>query len=234
MIRELHRLEPSLQIVPFCMHKYFVGGDDRKFYRRLLKGFPQILLNWTIGTVLRWRIFAFFASSRAVLAMRFHSVVFSLATNTPFLAVDYTMGGKIAGLLSDVGAPELIRSIADFDGKSTASALLDVEPAQRDADELARAIESALGRAFDRCFRDAAIQRGQRMPVGLIMQGDEQLDWRDGTHQEPRAFMRPSASGKGRCRVALDLQRLADLLLISPKKHQKTYSQPIPAHSPRG
>ena len=96
--------------------------------------------------------------------MRFHSVVFSLATNTPFLAVDYTMGGKIAGLLRDVGAPDLVRSIADFDGKATASALLDVEPAQRDADELARAIDTTLGRAFDQVFPRCRYRTRRELP----------------------------------------------------------------------
>lgn len=159
MIRELHRLEPSLQIVPFCMHKYFVGGDDRKFYRRLLKGFPQILLRLDDRHRAPAEDLRFFATSRAVLAMRFHSVVFSLATNTPFLAVDYTMGGKIAGLLSDVGAPELIRSIADFDGRSTASALLSVGTSQRDPDEFAMAVEAALGGAFVRTLQNRSARR---------------------------------------------------------------------------
>jgi polysaccharide pyruvyl transferase WcaK-like protein len=161
MIRELHRLDPALEIVPFCMHKYFVGGDDRKFYRRLLQEFPHILGRLDDRHRSPAEDLRFFSCSRSVLAMRFHSVVFSLATNTPFLAVDYTMGGKIAGLLRDVGAPELIRSIADFDGRSTASALLTVEPLQRDADELARAIESALEGTFDRCFRNAALDEGE-------------------------------------------------------------------------
>jgi polysaccharide pyruvyl transferase WcaK-like protein len=148
MLRELHRLEPSLEIVPFCMHKYFVGGDDRKFYRRLLKGFPEILARLDDRHRPPEEDLRFFASSRAVLAMRFHSVVFSLATKTPFLAVDYTMGGKIAGLLRDVEAPELIRSIADFDGKSTAGALLSVKAVRRDPDEFAMAVETALENAF--------------------------------------------------------------------------------------
>jgi hypothetical protein len=42
MIRELERLNPAIRIVPFCMHKYAEGGDDRAFYRRLLVAFPKI------------------------------------------------------------------------------------------------------------------------------------------------------------------------------------------------
>jgi polysaccharide pyruvyl transferase WcaK-like protein len=154
MLRELGRLEPSLEIVPFCMHKYLVGGDDREFYRRLLKGFPQILARLDNRHRPPAEDLRFFASSRAVLAMRFHSVVFSLATNTPFLAVDYTMGGKIAGLLGDVGARDLMRKIADFDGKSTARTLLTTEAVRQNPDELAKAVETALDRAFVRCLQD--------------------------------------------------------------------------------
>jgi polysaccharide pyruvyl transferase WcaK-like protein len=94
-----------------------------------------------------------------VLAMRFHSVVFSLATNTPFLTVDYTLGGKIAGLLRDVGAPELIRSIADFDGRFTASALLSLETPQRDPDRFAMVVEAALEGAFIRTLQDGSATR---------------------------------------------------------------------------
>ena len=159
MIRELHRLEPSLEIVPFCMHKYFVGGDDRQFYRRLLTGFPKILARLDDRHRSPAEDLRFFSASRAVLAMRFHSVVFSLATNTPFLAVDYTMGGKIAGLLRDVDAPELIRSIADFDGRSTASALLAAETPQRNPDEFAMAVETALEGAFLRTLQNGPARR---------------------------------------------------------------------------
>ncbi len=159
MLRELQRLEPSLEIVPFCMHKYFVGGDDRKFYRRLLGRFPQILARLDDRHRPPAEDLRFFSSSRAVLAMRFHSVVFSLATNTPFLAVDYTMGGKIAGLLRDVGAPDLIRSIADFDGKAAARALLATEAVSRDPDEFAKIVETTLDRAFVRCLQDGSVTK---------------------------------------------------------------------------
>jgi len=158
MFRELIRLDSSLQIVPFCMHKYVIGGDDRKFYRRLLAEFPEILSRLDQRHRTPAEDLEFFGSSRAVVAMRFHSVVFSLATETPFLAVDYTRGGKIAGLLNDVGAPERMRGIAEFDGKEAARALLSTNTSPGDPDEIARAVDTALGRAFARCMQEIPFQ----------------------------------------------------------------------------
>lgn len=153
MLRELTHIDPSLEIVPFCMHKYIVGGDDRKFYRRLLKDFPEILARLDQRHRTPAEDLRMFASSRAVVAMRFHSVAFSVATETPFLAIDYTRGGKIAGLLDDVRAPGLIRGIADFDGSEAANSLLTVSSPPRDPAEMADAVENALGRAFAKVFQ---------------------------------------------------------------------------------
>jgi len=155
MFNELLRLDSTLQIVPFCMHKYIVGGDDRKFYRRLLVNFPEILARMDQQHRTPAEDLRYFASSRAVVAMRFHSVVFSLATQTPFLAVDYTRGGKIAGLLNDVGAPDRMRGIAEFDGKEAARTLLATTTAPGNPEEMARAVDTSLGRAFARCFQTA-------------------------------------------------------------------------------
>ena len=127
MIREILRADSSVKIIPFCMHKYAVGGDDRIFYRRLLVEFPEILARLDNRHRTPPEDLHLFARSRAVLAMRFHSVVFSLATKTPFLAVDYTLGGKIEGLLDDVGGKHLLISIDRFDGTSTAARLLSLE-----------------------------------------------------------------------------------------------------------
>lgn len=42
-----------------------------------------------------------FAASPLNICMRFHSVVFAHSLQTPFWAIDYTLGGKIEGFLSD-------------------------------------------------------------------------------------------------------------------------------------
>ena len=166
MIAEILRLDPSLKLVPFCMHKYAVGGDDRIFYRRLLSQFPEILCRLDNRHRTPAEDLDLIGGSRAILAMRFHSVVFSLATNTPFLAIDYTLGGKIAGLLSDIGARDLLIPIDRFDGKDTARRLLSLKHSIIDVTDKVAASAAAL----DRCFASVplpAIDRSERdVPSG--------------------------------------------------------------------
>jgi polysaccharide pyruvyl transferase WcaK-like protein len=153
MIEEILRVDPTIKLVPFCMHKYAVGGDDRIFFRRLLARFPEILSRLDNRHRTPIDDLNLIARSRAVLAMRFHSVVFSLATNTPFLAVDYTLGGKIAGLLKDVNALNALIPIDRFDGARTAERLLALKEQTTDLSAYIGAteasIEKCLACAFD-------------------------------------------------------------------------------------
>lgn len=123
---------PDTNIVPFCMHKLAVGGDDRVFYRRLFKHKPAVLGHLDNRHRPPAQDLHTFQSAQAVLAMRFHSVVFSLATGRPFLAIDYTLGGKIAGLLGDLGLSDRLINLADFKGAAAADQLLRVPPAETD------------------------------------------------------------------------------------------------------
>jgi len=152
MIRELRRLRPSVRIVPFCMHKYTEGGDDRAFYRRLLKDFPEEYSRIDNQHRAPVEDLQTIARSRAVLAMRFHSTVFSLATRTPFLALDYTRGGKIQGVLRDMGASDLLTSIDNFDGSQMAKRLLAVEFPDVPLEQKVAAAEALLSQAFQRAF----------------------------------------------------------------------------------
>ena len=152
MIDEILRIDPAIRLVPFCMHKYAVGGDDRIFYRRLLTRFPDILSRLDNRHRTPLEDLDLIARSRAVLAMRFHSVVFSLATNTPFLAVDYTLGGKIAGLLGDVKALPSLIPIDRFDGASTAKRLLALTEPTTDLSMHIGATESAINKCLASAF----------------------------------------------------------------------------------
>ncbi|MGB5750162.1 MAG: polysaccharide pyruvyl transferase family protein, partial [Desulfobacterales bacterium] len=40
LIKQLMTTDPNLKIIPFCMHKYARGGDDRFFYRRVFADYP--------------------------------------------------------------------------------------------------------------------------------------------------------------------------------------------------
>ena len=53
-------------------------------------------------------------ASTMALCMRYHSVLFARELGTPFLALDYTRGGKVAGYLGDVGESDRLVSLDDF------------------------------------------------------------------------------------------------------------------------
>ena len=150
----VEELSPSTTIIPFCMHTYPVGGDDRQFYRRLFAGRPRILDNLNNCHQSPADALKAFASVSAVLAMRFHGVVFAVATKTPFLALDYTMGGKVEGFLTDVGAEDRLLGLQSFDGPSAARHLTAPEQSPVDIDPRA----DLAGQALEGAFRDLFAQ----------------------------------------------------------------------------
>jgi polysaccharide pyruvyl transferase WcaK-like protein len=138
-VDELYKIKPDIQILPFCMHKLAVGGDDRDFYRRVFKNHPLIISSLEDKHISPKQDLINFERSTAVLAMRFHSVVFSLGTLTPFLAIDYTLGGKIKGLLSDFDEQERLLELRTFDGRQAARKLLEISPISNESlDSLVR------------------------------------------------------------------------------------------------
>lgn len=92
----------DLQPVLYPMHSFFVGGDDRAFALRLSQGPLKQLdpIVWRALPTVDSTIAAIKASTLC-LCMRFHSMVFADTINQPWLAIDYTNGGKIAGYVRD-------------------------------------------------------------------------------------------------------------------------------------
>ncbi|MCR9295587.1 MAG: polysaccharide pyruvyl transferase family protein [bacterium] len=123
-VKYIRSSSPDTTILPFCMHKYAVGGNDRVFYRRLFREHPDILEQLDSRHRSPAEDLEMFRTCSGVLAMRFHSVVFSLATSTNFIALDYTVGGKIPGLLNDLGLQDRVRQIDSFSGQEVASRLI--------------------------------------------------------------------------------------------------------------
>lgn len=123
---ELVRLVETLQqwgdveIDLVCMHSLPVGGDDRDFYRRLLPHHPELLAQLAGPRPTPGDVVKRLQDADAIVAMRFHSCVFALGLGKPFLALDYTRGGKIAGLLGDTGNLERLVSPEQFDGRQSA------------------------------------------------------------------------------------------------------------------
>ncbi len=114
-------LSADLEVIPFCMHKLAVGGDDRAFYRRLFANEPRLLERLDLRHRPPHEDLRLFAQSGAVIAMRYHSLVFALGTGTPFLAIDYTLGGKVSGLVKDLGCDDRLIALQEFDGRAAAA-----------------------------------------------------------------------------------------------------------------
>lgn len=136
-------LPDQLVPIPFCMHKYTVGGDDRYYHHNLWKDRPAVRrrIDWQHQTPID--DLEQIGSSSGVLAMRFHSVVFALATNRPFLAIDYTRGGKISGLLRMLNLENRLVAIEDFNG-ATAAQLLQRQIEEPPTDILRRVIDESI------------------------------------------------------------------------------------------
>ncbi len=93
--------------VLFPMHNFHVGYDDREYFLTVLEKMDQrdkehvtiIGHDYTPMEAINYFKYAKFA-----VCMRFHSVVFAVSCNTPFIALDYHYGkGKVSGFLNNVG-----------------------------------------------------------------------------------------------------------------------------------
>ncbi len=102
--------DPTLRIVPYPMCTNHYGGDDRWFYRALFRDQPAMIDTLDYSAISRElspdEAFEAFIVADAALTMRFHALVFALATATPTVAIDYTLGeGKVAALASAHNVP---------------------------------------------------------------------------------------------------------------------------------
>jgi polysaccharide pyruvyl transferase WcaK-like protein len=125
LVHELRRQAPDWKLQPIAMSTYSRGCDDRFFFRRLFAGDADLLqaIHWKRASPSE--DFALFRGARAVVAMRFHSVLLSIAAGVPQVAIDYTRGGKIAALLSAVQA-ESPMALEGFNGRQCARRLVEV------------------------------------------------------------------------------------------------------------
>lgn len=92
---------PTHQIELWAMHHFPVGKDDRLFAQELKRrvGSPRLKVQWEPSTP--EEIVAAMAAAEFCVCMRFHSCVFAAEAGVPFLAIDYTAGGKIRAFLED-------------------------------------------------------------------------------------------------------------------------------------
>lgn len=100
----------ELSIIPFSMCTNHLGNDDRWFYRRLFRGYQDIenRLDFSYLGAEQKPLDALkaFQTVSGALTMRFHSLVFALATGVPPIAIDYTLGkGKVKSLAEKHNIP---------------------------------------------------------------------------------------------------------------------------------
>lgn len=92
---------PQHRVELWAMHHFPVGNDDRLFARELQRRVDdaRLTVQWQPGTP--EEIATAMAAAEFCVCMRFHSCVFAAAVGAPFVAIDYTGGGKIRALLEE-------------------------------------------------------------------------------------------------------------------------------------
>lgn len=101
------------QVIFNNMHNFVIGGDDRDFSRRFIREHfaddTRITYDKKLATV--DSTIEVMKSSTLNICMRFHSVLFAHTLDTNFLAVDYTLGGKIEAYLTQNDALDHILTV---------------------------------------------------------------------------------------------------------------------------
>tara|TARA_R110000823_G_scaffold282241_2_gene400464 strand:- start:7563 stop:9935 length:2373 start_codon:yes stop_codon:yes gene_type:complete len=112
VVRELMSKHPDLTVRPLPMCTNHFGSDDRWFYRRLFRELAATGVNLDYSLLGPEQPPLYYVSAfqeaDAVLAMRFHSLVFGTALGANCVAIDYTMGrGKVRSLAEKHNVPML-------------------------------------------------------------------------------------------------------------------------------
>lgn len=128
-IRSYHSM--NIGVILFPMHNYYYGDDDREYYLELCEKYDlwdQVRIighEYSIKESINY-----FKHATKVFAMRFHSVIFSIALETEFVALDYQIDdGKISGVLEMLGLSSKSLKISDF------SELTDMENVLRNIEQ---------------------------------------------------------------------------------------------------
>jgi polysaccharide pyruvyl transferase WcaK-like protein/sulfatase maturation enzyme AslB (radical SAM superfamily) len=112
-------IDKGENIVLFPMHTYYIGDDDRYFFNRIAKKVNRVELDIYNRDYVMDEGIDVFLSAKAVIGMRFHSVVFGNALEKPTLALDYdTKKGKIFGFVSLINSIESYINIKNMDSNN--------------------------------------------------------------------------------------------------------------------
>ncbi|MEM9807048.1 MAG: polysaccharide pyruvyl transferase family protein, partial [Cyanobacteria bacterium P01_D01_bin.56] len=109
----------ELNLLP--MHTFSVGGDDRKFNRKIVRdletaegGGEPSKASYERGILSPLEILQAMHHARFNICMRFHSVLFAQTLGVPYLAIDYTSGGKIEAYLRDRNELNRLMTLEDI------------------------------------------------------------------------------------------------------------------------
>lgn len=119
---------PDLEIIPFPMCTNHIGGDDRWFYHRLFRNAQNLHDNINFDYLKKeltpYEALDLFRSATSALTMRFHSLVFAVASGLPAVSLDYTLGkGKVYSLAHAHNVPNF--SLVDLNRKSLSASILE-------------------------------------------------------------------------------------------------------------
>ncbi|ELS02155.1 putative Fe-S oxidoreductase [Xenococcus sp. PCC 7305] len=111
--------DSAVHLLP--MHSFQVGGDDRIFNRRLATEISSLFIEseaesrvlFARFVVSPEEILQTMYHSQFNICMRFHSVLFAEALSVPYLAIDYTGGGKITAFLTAKGQLDRLIPLED-------------------------------------------------------------------------------------------------------------------------
>ncbi len=115
----LNSRQLRLSLLP--MHTFSVGGDDREFSRKIVKDVLAIAerentngkITYARGIVSPLEILQNMSHASFNVCMRFHSVLFAQTLGVPYIAIDYTNGGKIQSYLQDKNAMNRLLTLED-------------------------------------------------------------------------------------------------------------------------
>jgi polysaccharide pyruvyl transferase WcaK-like protein/MoaA/NifB/PqqE/SkfB family radical SAM enzyme len=112
----------NLDIHLLPMHTFHIGGDDRVFNRQVAKKLSSLAAKHQIKTSVDFardpvsplEILQSMHCAEFSVCMRFHSVLFAENLGVPYLAIDYTDGGKIKAFLESKGKLDRLISLQDI------------------------------------------------------------------------------------------------------------------------
>jgi len=109
------KLQADVSLIP--MHSFHVGGDDRVFNRKMFKSLKNKMnyqINYYKYPANPHDILNSMIRSKINICMRYHSVLFADVLGLPYMAIDYTNGGKIKSYLKDKNRLDTMISLKDI------------------------------------------------------------------------------------------------------------------------